>query len=416
MSCEDARVKPAKPGLCSTLPACVAAMACALAAQAAVAQAPGGGATAGAESPVRFVVGADVTWDDNLFRTPDTQPLQAERTTTAYVGLRIDKPYGQQRFLLNVTEAAYRYQNQSYLDFDALSYAGEWQWRVSPRVSGTLSADRSENLVSYADVQNTSQRNLRIFENQRFSADGWLTGGWHLLATAFRQDQRDTVPSTLQSSFQATGGEGGVRYDFGSGSTLAFVLRSVDGEYTDQVVDPVNLIDDGYRRDEAEVQATWAASAKTAWRGRLARVDYRSDEFVQRDFSGTTGDLGLLWSPTATLKVGATATRLLEAWRDSTASYRAANRLLLAPVWQVGARTTLRMGFDYATYEYLNPVVATTAPLRQDKVQGLTLAADWAPTRNSLISASVLLEHRDSNDATYDYKATVGRLGASLAF
>ena len=368
------------------------------------------------ERPVMLVVGGNVTWDDNLFRVPHTQPVQSDRISSAYVGVRVDKPYGQQRLLFNVTETAYRYQKLSYLDFEALDYRGAWQWRLGPRVSGVLSADRSEAQVNYADTTDTSQRNLRTTQNQRFSVDGWVSGGWHLVASALRREQRDSVPTVQQANYQEAGAEGGVRFDAGSGSSLTFYVRSLDGEYIGQVADPVNFIDDGFKRDETELLATWAISGKTNLQGRLAYVDYRSNEFVQRDFSGTAGDITLLWTPAAALRIGVTASRRLEPWRDTTASYRVEDRLTLAPVWQVGAKTSVRMSLDLAASDYFNPVVATTGPLREDTLRSVLLGADWVPARNLLLSATLQREERNSNDAAFDYRATVAKISASLAF
>src|SRR5919197_1766396 len=48
--------------------------------------------------------GGSVAWDSNIFRLSEPQ---AERIVTAYVGLRLDKSYRQQRWYLDVTETAY---------------------------------------------------------------------------------------------------------------------------------------------------------------------------------------------------------------------------------------------------------------------------------------------------------------------
>src|SRR2546425_941976 len=129
--------------------------------------------------------GASVTWDSNVFRLPDSLAGLApngksDRISAMYVGLRIDKPYAQQRVLLDATSTAYRHDRFSYLDFDALDYRGAWQWHLTPRVSGVLSAERSQSLVNYADFRNITQRNVRTAENRRASADWLMFGGWHL--------------------------------------------------------------------------------------------------------------------------------------------------------------------------------------------------------------------------------------------
>ena len=133
------------------------------------------------ERPLMVLIGSSVTSDSNVFHlsaSDDPQallgkPSKSDRISTTYVGLRLDKPYAQQRFHLDITETAYRYDNFSFLDFNALQYQGAWQWHFTPRVSGTLAGDRTEALVNYTDFRNTSQRNVRT--------GNWVGKDWVIL-------------------------------------------------------------------------------------------------------------------------------------------------------------------------------------------------------------------------------------------
>ena len=134
---------------------------------------------AGQEHPVMALIGSSVTWDNNVFHLPSSvdpqallgKPTKSDRISATYAGLRVDKPYAQQRFLLELTETAYRYDNFSFLDFNALQYQGSWQWHFTPRVSGTLAADRTEALVNYTDFRDPSTRNVRTVDNRLLSVD-----------------------------------------------------------------------------------------------------------------------------------------------------------------------------------------------------------------------------------------------------
>jgi len=94
----------------------------------------------GQEHPVMALIGSSITWDSNVFHLPGSadpqallgKPTKSDRISATYAGLRVDKPYAQQRFLLDLTGTAYRYDNFSFLDFDALQYQGAWQWHFSP--------------------------------------------------------------------------------------------------------------------------------------------------------------------------------------------------------------------------------------------------------------------------------------------
>ena len=104
------------------------------------------------EDARRIALGASVSHDSNFFREPGLlRDPQSETITTGFLGLRIDKPYAQQRFLLDATATAYRYDKFSYLDFDGLDYLAAWDWRLTSHLSGRLSAARTETPTQFQD-------------------------------------------------------------------------------------------------------------------------------------------------------------------------------------------------------------------------------------------------------------------------
>jgi hypothetical protein len=161
------------------------------------------------DRPVMLRVGGSLSWDSNIFRRPAGSARQ-ERVSVAYAGLSIDKPYAQQRFRLDVTETAYRYENFSHLDFEALNYLGAWNWRLGPRLSGTANAAREKSLADYGEFRDPSRRNVRTTENFRVAADAWLFGGWHALGALIHVQNRYSVPFPEEGSYRASGGEAGV--------------------------------------------------------------------------------------------------------------------------------------------------------------------------------------------------------------
>src|SRR5882672_12755429 len=78
-------------GILPLVLAAAAALAAGLAAPRALAQ---------QERPLMLHTGASRTWDSNPLRAPEAR---SDRITTLSAGLRLDQPYAQQRFLLDVT-------------------------------------------------------------------------------------------------------------------------------------------------------------------------------------------------------------------------------------------------------------------------------------------------------------------------
>ena len=370
-----------------------------------------------------LVLGGSVTWDANVFRLPGSvsplttvgKPNKDDRITTTYVGLRIDKSFAQQRFQLDVTQTATRFNSFSFLNFDALDYRGAWLWSLTPRVSGMLSFDHKQTLAPFTDYRGF-QRNISNTDNRRFNVDGWLAGGWHLLLGLFDGETKYTQVFLPQTSSRSNGAEAGVRYLAASGSSITATRRSSKGTTLNQPLDPVNFIDDGFRLQESELQSTWLVSGKSTLNGRLAWVQRSHEHFAQRDFSGMAGNLDYIWTPTAKLRLAVSARRDIGAWWDLDSSYTVSDTLSFTPTWQVSTKTALRMRLDCAQRDYRGPVIANPGPLRRDTVCSAGLGADWTPLRYVTFGANLQRDRRSSNYGAFEFDDTIAVVSASLMF
>ena len=371
-----------------------------------------------------LLVGASVTWDSNpqrLSSSEDPQaalgtPEKSDRITAAYVALRFDRSQAQQRLLLEVSKSAVRYDNLSYLDFEPLSYSAAWVWSLGPRLGGTLAATRTEAQVNYADFNNVSQRNVRTSENYGLSVDADLSGGWHLVGAATQEKQKNEVTFVEQGSYEANGGSAGVKYVTAAGNSLTAQVRGLDGQYLGQALQPVALLDTGFRRLERELLAAWKFAPKSSLGARLAQIDYRSDNFRERDFSGTAARAAVAWTPTAKLSLNLAAGRDVGPWEADYASYRVDEGLSVAPAWQIGARTVVRASFERIESDHRNPIPAYSGEPRDDSLRRVLLAVDWQPRRGLSVNASLQRERRTSSRPLEDYERRIATLGASLTF
>lgn len=364
---------------------------------------------------LNFVFGGSVTTDSNVFRRPDSLNPESDTISSGFVGLRINKPYAQQRFQLDVTKTASRYEKFSYLDFDATSYRGAWLWHLTPRVSGTLSAEHAETLVPFDETFGT-QGNLRTSENRVFNLDALIFGGWHLLPG---------VSASKQTSEQAFGGEPdyrsenmelGIRYVARAGNSVTVTWRSIDGNYLNTVFDPSDSGNDSYRQYETELGANWVLSGKSTLTARLAWIERRHDNFTQRDFSGLAGDLGYVWTPTGKLSVAFSAQQSIRPYQDLFSTYLVESRLSFAPSWRIGERTTVRMRLEHIQSDYRGGLVARPGGNRSDTARIIMLGADWLPLRSVTLGATLQHERRSSNELLAEYDATIAGVSASLMF
>ena len=364
---------------------------------------------------LNVVVGGSVTHDSNPFRLADSVNPQSDTIKSGYVGLRVDKPYAQQRFQVDVTETATRYDRFSHLDFDALSYRGAWLWHLSPRVSGTLSADRTESLVPFEESRGT-QRDLRISQNRVFNLDAWIFGGWHGLLGVSQSKQ--TSEQTFQSvpDFRSVSEEAGVKYIAQSNSWASLIRRSIQGHYLNPASFPVSTGNDAYRQDESELRAGWVLNGRSTVLSRLAWIERHNENFTPRNFSGLTGELGYNWIPTAKLHLDFLAKRDLSPYQDMFSAYRVDNVLSFAPSWQVSGKITLHMRLEHIQSHFRGGVAVSGAPSRNDTTRTALLGADWSLLRGVSVGASLQRQRRSSNNTSFEYDDTIAGVNASLMF
>ncbi len=363
-----------------------------------------------------IVTGGGIVHDSNLFKLPSSAGAQAalgkgtkaDTLTTAYVGLRVNKPYAQQLFQVDVTETIYRYQTFSHLNFEAFDYRGAWQWHVTPRFRGTLSAERTKTLVPFEDYRLLSQqRNVRDNRNQTFLVDWWAFGGWHVLAGLANVEQKSELPLLADADFSLVDRQAGVRYESKAGNSIALAQHSRRGDYGNRAIDPVTFNDSGFSENETDLRWRWQISGHSTFDGRFGRTSRNHDSFPQRDYSGLVGDLGYGWTPTGKVKVYFTAKRNIDAVIDPFASYRVRNSIAVSPAWHATEKIILSLRLEQVDSDFRGPVVAPVGPMRSETLRSMRLMADWKPTRNIALSAGFQRSERSSNLPDSDFDASI---------
>jgi exopolysaccharide biosynthesis operon protein EpsL len=366
----------------------------------------------------RFIaVGGSVTYDSNFFRDPGlVRSAESETIATAYAGIRIDKPYAQQRFYLDATATAYHYDNFSDLDFTGLNFFGAWYWHLTPHISGTLSASRTETPTQFQYTLGR-QSNVTTEESYVFNLAGNVVGGWHVLLGASMID-RTSEQSSLQRvpDYTENRGEAGIRYLFRPGNQVDALWRRVDGTQASQVLGGVVVAGtENYQEDQTEVVVNWGASAKSTLSARITYRDRRYDQTPQFDFSGTAGAIRYAWLPTSKVDVVMSATRDLAPFQGGVQStYSVANTLSLEPAWRPTVTTRLYLIAQVIDEQY--PLATGSTTEREDTISRAVAGLDWRAARNLTFGASLSYEERASNLALVEYEVTLARISATLIF
>ena len=369
---------------------------------------------AAAELPniLNVSVGGSVRQDSNLFRQPDGQKT-AETINNGYIRLSIDKAFSQQRFQLEATETATRYTNFKQLNYDALNYKGAWYWRVTPWISGTLSADRSKSLTAFEDTLG-NQRNVSIRENRAFNVDGLLYGGLHLIGGVSQSDQTSEQLIQTQPDFRSVSVNAGIQYVTRAGNSMSALRRTTEGKYQNL---PLNPTQPDYTQDETELKATWTLDGKSSMTGRLAWLKRSQDGAPQNDFSGPASDIALNWTPTGKLALAFAASRSTGPLQNPSFNYVVNDTLSFTPTWSLSAKTAVNLNIARKTLEYRGRgLVPPIGPARSETIGSVAIGFNWVAMRNLSVGANLENQKRSSNVPGLDFSTTISSITAALTF
>jgi len=372
--------------------------------------------------------GYELQYDSNLFRLPEGANLQArlgrdsadEQIGITTVGATLDKRYSLQRVQVDVSLVDYRYRYFQQLDFVARNYNAAWRWALTPRLRGNLSTQRQQSLSSFADVQGFNRQNQSTRSQQRLDAEYELDGVWRVLAGLSRTSQTTLDQLEEADNTSTRSGELGLRYDFASGSTMGYRLRSASGEYLGSDVfsalDPQQGAGSSFEQLSHEFRLRWAWSRKTTADFSITHLNREHREQPGRDFSGFNALASVAWKATGKTTLVASWNRDLASYQTASTNYVQTDRISLAPVWQASAKTTVRLRHSVAQRRFLGHPDGLPDSPRRDLTHETALSVTWAARRNATLGASLARSTRSSTVPGLDFSSNRALVSAQIRF
>jgi len=382
------------------------------------------------KDPLNVIVGVSGQHDSNIFRVPSGMALSSslerwDNITTVYAGVRIDKLYAMQRFKFDSTLTAYRYQNNSFLDFEAKDYKAAWLWYLTPYLRGTLSADRTQQQNSFQDFRNFNVSNVNTTENQHFEADFSPYGNWHLLGGLTRSTFTNSQNFNPQSNFSLNSLDAGLRYVFPSGTTITLMGHDRRGIYGRSAPDPFSLLDTAYDETEEEANLDWLITGKSRIILHTAYMTHEEDHFSQRDFSGMVGRMEYDWTPTAKLQLAVAASSELSNFQTIDSSYTRDDTLSVSPSYAVSDKITMRASASVSQRTFLGGgLIPSSDRVDTGKLASVgiywsplrSITTGWEPMRNVSIGGNLQRSSRSSTSPGLDFSDTTAEITANLFF
>jgi exopolysaccharide biosynthesis operon protein EpsL len=371
---------------------------------------------------LNFILGGQVRYDSNLFRlsgSEDPEPFlgrsqKSDMIFSTNAGIRIDKPYSQQRFVIDAMVVDNRFKTYDFLDYTAFNYSAAWHYHVTPRISGILLAEQKQEQNSFAEFRET-EKNVQTSNVRLFTIDGDIGGGFHALAGLLDVRARNSKQFDQVGDYQQDGFELGGKWVALSQNWISLLQRETDGEYRGRALDPVQQLDTGFDQSETEANVFWRLTGKSTIDGKLAYVKREHDNFDDRDYSGMTGRFLYRWEVTEKTSLNMSLSRNIYSYQEDENSYYIAETFSISPVWEYSPKTTFRARYDYSDRDYRGAITAIPE-LRQDKLQIFQLAADWKAARNIIVTGILQRDKRTSNFEDFDYNANSASINAQFLF
>lgn len=374
---------------------------------------------------LNFIVGTSATYDDNLFRLAPGRavpvPGQTSRSDmiyTTYAGIRVDKTYGLQRFQADLTATRYEYQTYDFLSFSAVDYRAAWLWSLTPRLTGSIFADRIEKPTNYSDFNSQNRKNIQTNETRGVLAD-WLVGGaWHLTGGIYQTNLKNSAAFTAVGSYVQDTAEAGIKYVSPARNSIALVHRESTGEYSNRSLGPA-LLDTNYTQSETELQSMWQISGHSSLNAKLAYLERSHKNYSQRDYAGAIGALNYRWNPTEKLQFTLATGRNMLSYQETTADYSSSyyviDYITLSPAWMLTEKTTLRLQLDTSKRDYRGAVTAA-ALSREDTIRTAQFSIAWRPTQTINITSYLTHEQRSTNLPGQSYHDNIVGVAATVQF
>jgi exopolysaccharide biosynthesis operon protein EpsL len=362
--------------------------------------------------------------DNNLFRLAPSVTAasvglagRSDTITMTSVGLNVTKTLGLQQLIGNFSFVDTSYQRNGYLDFQALNYDARWLWAVGTRWTGELAFDHAESLNTFSDYTNYQQRNVRVVENERFTANYWFHTSWAAFLGVSRYSLTNEQVFLAESDYESNGYNYGFRFQPVSGNTVTIRAKRMDGSYSKHPFSVASQSDNGFSHNSYELELGWLLTGKTQLHSRLEYLERKNDHFSSRDYSGWAGNLDLVYMATGKSSFTFGYNHGLESFQLGyrqaqapfgliTASYYELDELNLAARWVATEKlsTNARLGYGVRSYRGEIAPLPAGVERREERFTRAGLDIGYKPARWLELKVGTNFEKRNVNDDRFDYK------------
>lgn len=358
-----------------------------------------------ADEGLHFGARLGVEHDSNVLRA--TSGGVSDTAWTAGVGLKYNKRFSLQRIRADVEFDTWRYDKHSDLNFNTVNYDLAWDWSVTPRLHGTVSADRRQFREVTTDPVTFTNLIGRRTERKELAEGAFdVAGPWQVLAGVSHYRAESTEPFSWDGLPDITYWQAGVGYQAASGASAVLRYKKGDGEYRDKSFASFTGLNSDFKDSEEELAVRWPLTGKTSLDGRIAHISRKHSAAPQLDFSGVATGLNVNWEITGKTRLVAGWNHDLSATGQATGGHVTSDRFFLAPTWAATAKTSFSLRYDHTNRDWKDVPVGAPSAGRTERIESLQAGVDWQALRTITISGYARHEKLSSSINT-GYRATV---------
>ncbi len=370
--------------------------------------------------------GAEVAYDSNLFRLSKDSAVSALYGETApsdifyTIGAGFDGGFdvSKQNFVLKGNIFRRVYDDFSDLDYTGGTADAIWNWQAGEQWEGDLGYSYERDLQGFENQ--TVRRNnaadpalcdplggifvcfkdkdIRTRQNVKAKANYWVTRDWRVFVRGRYTDVSFKEKEQLDVERSTVGF--GADYITRIGNRIGVDADFTTGRYNETPA--VGAAQPDYDEYNFGPTANWEVSEKTRVRGRIRYTNRDYDSGAQEDFDGITWRLTLVRNPKEDNNLEASLYREISTLNDDISNYAVVDGVSIAPVWQIGGKTTLKLLGQYEIRNFKGSEILSgggipTASRRKDKVATVEATLNWEATRAIDLELAYRFEDRASD-------------------
>jgi len=247
--------------------------------------------------------------NSNLFKTPDGQPIAADKYSSTGLLAGVNQLFGRQHFHADGSIQTDRYED--FTELNNVSYTANvgLEWQTIEHLSGSLRYSSLRSLADYGGPDSPQIREKNLQDTRQFVTDVryGITRRLALQAGYEHRSLDYSAAAYADREYTQNIGSFGVRYGLPDLLVWGLGYRYTKGKTPNAITDPVLLAagtepEDRSSRKDIDLTVSWMPSALSTLNARISssREDHSQNSIA--DVSAVTGSLGWIYRPTGKLQ------------------------------------------------------------------------------------------------------------------